>query len=136
MFNLKISPQQWIKKFHDTAGIPKQTDLDDLQRIEQLRLRRRLIQEETNEAVEEIAKAIQGNGNLYDLAKELADILVVVYGTAEVLDIPLETVYDEVMKSNMTKLDGATWRSDGKLLKGPNYQLPDIEAAFSTDSKF
>ena len=43
----------------------------------------------------------------------------------------LEEVYDEIQKSNMSKLgkDGKPiYRSDGKVMKGPNYFKPNIRA--------
>jgi predicted HAD superfamily Cof-like phosphohydrolase len=64
------------------------------------------------------------------LAKELADLLVVAYGTAEVFGIDLDWAFVETMASNMTKLDSngkPIYREDGKVLKGPNYRPPNME---------
>lgn len=63
-------------------------------------------------------------------AKELADILYVVYGAAANFGIDLDKVFAEVHRSNMTKLgpDGKpVYREDGKILKGPNYEVANIE---------
>ncbi len=68
------------------------------------------------------------------LAKELADILYVTYGTAEILGIPLEDVFQEVHRSNMSKLGLSgrpVRRHDGKVLKGPNYQEADVAGVMS-----
>jgi len=68
--------------------------------------------------------------NVVNLAKELADLLYVVYGTAAAYGIPIDDVYREVHRSNMSKLgpDGKPiYREDGKVLKGPNYTPADIQ---------
>lgn len=68
-----------------------------------------------------------------DVAKELADILYVVFGAAETFGIDLDVVFNRVHKSNMSKLgeDGKpVYRADGKVLKGPNYQPPNLTDLF------
>jgi predicted HAD superfamily Cof-like phosphohydrolase len=63
------------------------------------------------------------------LAKELADLLYVVYGTAEELGIPLQEVFEEVHKSNMGKVwsDGTVHYNEiGKVLKPDTYSPPDL----------
>lgn len=69
------------------------------------------------------------------LAKELADLLYVVYGTAEELGIPLEEVFAKVHESNMSKLwsDGEVHYNDfGKIMKPPTYKAPDISSIMTT----
>ena len=64
------------------------------------------------------------------VAKELADLLYVVYGTAVSLGIPIDDVFCEVHTSNMSKLDDngkPIYREDGKVLKGPHYFQPNLE---------
>lgn len=64
------------------------------------------------------------------LAKELSDLLYVVYDTAQYFGIDIDRAFDEVHKSNMSKLgeDGKpVYREDGKVLKGPNYQPPKLD---------
>lgn len=64
------------------------------------------------------------------LAKELSDLLYVVYDTAEYFNIDIDRAFDEVHRSNMSKLgeDGKPlYREDGKVLKGPNYQPPKLD---------
>lgn len=66
------------------------------------------------------------------LAKELADVVYVAYGTALAYGIDLDIALREVHESNMTKLDDdgkAIVRDDGKILKGPNYRPPILAAA-------
>ena len=59
--------------------------------------------------------------------KELADLVYVCFQYAENMEWDLEEALDRVHKSNMSKLglDGKPIRrSDGKVLKGPNYNPP------------
>ena len=62
--------------------------------------------------------------------KELADLVYVCFQYAENMEWDLEEALDRVHKSNMSKLglDGKPIRrSDGKVLKGPNYQPPILK---------
>jgi predicted HAD superfamily Cof-like phosphohydrolase len=78
-------------------------------------LRKRLIQEE----FEELQEAMDEK-NLASIAKELADLLYVVYGTAVSLGIDMEPVFREVHRSNMSKVGGYK-REDGKWVKPATY---------------
>lgn len=92
---------------------------------EELNLRYELITEELDEVLAELNPDL----NKAKLAKELADLLYVVYGTAISFGIDIDRVFEEVHKSNMSKLgdDGKpVHRDDGKVMKGPNYRLPDL----------
>ena len=88
---------------------------------ERLLLRVRLMIGELAELVE----AMQ-IGDYPNTAKELGDLLYVVYGTADEYGLPMDEIFDAVHESNMSK-DG-TRDSGGKITKGPDYQPPDIEA--------
>ena len=62
--------------------------------------------------------------------KELADLVYVCFQFAENMEWDLEEALDRVHKSNMSKLglDGKPIRrADGKVLKGPNYQPPNLK---------
>lgn len=87
-------------------------------------LRRDLIEEEAREARDALEA-----GDAAGALKELADLVYVVYGAAHLLGWPLDAALVEVHRSNMTKIgDGAEWRADGKLLKGPAYEPPNLAA--------
>jgi len=61
--------------------------------------------------------------------KELADLVYVCAQYAENMNWDLEQALRRVHKSNMSKLDDdgkPVKREDGKVLKGPNYQPPDL----------
>ena len=66
------------------------------------------------------------------VADALADLVYVLYGTALHYGIDLDAAVHEVHRSNMSKLgEGGEpiRRKDGKVLKGPNFTPPDLEAA-------
>jgi predicted HAD superfamily Cof-like phosphohydrolase len=96
---------------------------DDEKRVTAFRIA--LIDEEYDELIEAL-----NWGDRRFIAKELADLVYVVIGTAVALGIPFDAVFDAVHKSNMSKLDdeGKPYlRADGKVEKGPNYKAPDAE---------
>jgi predicted HAD superfamily Cof-like phosphohydrolase len=78
-------------------------------------LRVSLIQEEFAELREAL-----GQRDIEAVAKELADLLYVVYGTAVSCGIDMAPVFQEVHRSNMSKVGGHK-RADGKWLKPPDY---------------
>ncbi|HEY6085063.1 MAG TPA: MazG nucleotide pyrophosphohydrolase domain-containing protein [Nitrospira sp.] len=78
-------------------------------------LRVRLIQEEFDELREAMA-----NEDLTSIAKEMADLLYVVYGTAVSYGIDMDPVFREVHRSNMSKVGGYK-REDGKWIKPSTY---------------
>ncbi len=80
-------------------------------------LRIRLLEEEWNEYLE-----AEGFDDLVGIADALADMIYIIAGTALVYGIPLDRVFDEVQRSNMSKFaDGVNVREDGKILKGASY---------------
>ena len=91
-------------------------------------LRISLIQEE----LEELKQAIKDK-NLSEVADALTDILYVTYGAGHAFGLNLDISFDEVQKSNMSKLglDGKPiYNEKGKVMKGPNYFLPDFSKLF------
>jgi predicted HAD superfamily Cof-like phosphohydrolase len=92
----------------------------------------RLIKEEVAEVEAAFNESFLIN-NAADLAKELADLLYVVYGMFHHLDIDADVIYTLVHNNNMTKVTGdARFRDDGKLLKPDTYRslnATQIEAA-------
>jgi tRNA (cmo5U34)-methyltransferase len=95
-----------------------------------------LIAEEAGEFVEAAAA-----DDLVEIADALADLLWVVGVGALTYGIPLADVFDEVLRSNRTKVDAdgkVQTRPDGKLLKGPGFSPPDLGpvlAKWSDDAK-
>ncbi len=87
--------------------------------------------------VEEFKEFLEAEGTLYlssskvreDCLKELADLVYVCYQYAANMGWDLDEAMYRVHKSNMSKLDEygkPVLREDGKVLKGPNYQPPDL----------
>jgi predicted HAD superfamily Cof-like phosphohydrolase len=91
-------------------------------------LRFNLMKEEN----EEYFEAAQ-NGDLIEVADALGDMLYILAGTIieHGMQDKIVEVFDEIQRSNMSKLgeDGKPiYREDGKVLKGPNYFKPNIQA--------
>jgi len=89
-------------------------------------LRLRLLKEEYEEYIQGECK-----NDVENIAKELADIIYIVCGTAASYGIPLDKVFSEVHRSNLSKLneDGSvSRRSDGKILKPDGWKPPDIKS--------
>lgn len=122
-----------LEEFNSAYGVRPFIEEDAFGRDRLLDLRMRLIEEEFREVMDELLDAKNGQGNMARLAKELADLKYVIYGTETLLDIPSYEVFNEVHASNMSKLgpDGRpVRREDGKIMKGPNYRPANIETLF------
>ena len=88
------------------------------------KLRIDLIKEE----LDELTKAMDEK-DLLEVADALTDILYVTYGAGHAFGINLDKCFDEVQRSNMSKLgeDGKPiYNESGKVMKGPNYFKPDL----------
>jgi len=91
-------------------------------------LRYKLMREENEEYLE-----AANNNDLVEVADALGDMLYILCGTIieHGMQDKIDEVFNEIQRSNMSKLgeDGKPiYREDGKVLKGPNYFKPDIEA--------
>tara|TARA_B100001029_G_scaffold83711_1_gene68685 strand:- start:827 stop:1195 length:369 start_codon:yes stop_codon:yes gene_type:complete len=81
-----------------------------------------------NEELDELKTAIKDN-NILEVADALTDILYVTYGAGHSFGVDLDKCFDEVQKSNMSKLgdDGKPiYNEAGKVMKGPNYFKPNL----------
>ncbi len=88
------------------------------------KLRYNLIKEE----LDEFGEAVK-NKDLKEVADSLTDILYVTYGAGHAFGINLDECFEEVQKSNMSKLgeDGKPiYNEQGKVMKGPKYFKPDL----------
>ncbi|OLL14630.1 bifunctional GNAT family N-acetyltransferase/nucleoside triphosphate pyrophosphohydrolase family protein [Actinomyces oris] len=139
-------PEALVRRFHHIYGLPVQTDGASLER-ESLGMRMSLIGEEFAELVGAVygqaarteiessyhraVAADDGARDTVEAADALADLIYVIYGMALETGIDLAAVLAEVQRSNMSKLgaDGKPiYREDGKVLKGPGYFPPNVEA--------
>ena len=93
-------------------------------------LQRRLIVEEFKEFLDAENQLIMGlTVNSAECLKELSDLVYVCYQYAANLGWDLDEALDRVHQSNMSKLDDSgnpIYREDGKVLKGPNYEPPNL----------
>ena len=81
-----------------------------------------------NEELEELKQAMKNN-DLKEVVDALTDILYVTYGAGHAFGINLDKCFEEVQKSNMSKLgkDGKPiFNEFGKVMKGPGYFKPDL----------
>jgi predicted HAD superfamily Cof-like phosphohydrolase len=113
------TPYEQVLEFHRVFGCA----INDTTRTHNT-MRAELILEEAAEAAEALLI-----GDRQMIARELADLVYVAYGAAITLGIALDRAVSEVHRANMSKLDSdgtPVFRPDGKVLKGPNYQAPDM----------
>ena len=112
-----------VKKFMQTFGqeVKSRPSFPE-EKIASLRVD--LIKEELSELDEAIK-----NKDITEVADALTDILYVTYGAGHAFGIDLDSCFEEVQNSNMSKLgkDGKPIFNDaGKVMKGPNYYKPDL----------
>jgi|TARA_B100001540_G_scaffold304905_1_gene315176 predicted HAD superfamily Cof-like phosphohydrolase len=108
--------------------VKKKSELSS-EKINSLRIN--LIQEE----LDELTKAIKEN-DILEVADALTDILYVTYGAGHAFGVDLDKCFDEVQKSNMSKLgkDGKPiYNESGKVMKGPNYFKPNLSKFINND---
>ena len=87
-------------------------------------LRYELIKEE----LEELRVAMENN-DLLEVTDALTDILYVTYGAGHAFGVDLDKCFEEVQKSNMSKLDlngKPIYNEDGKIMKGSRYFKPNL----------
>ena len=112
-----------VKKFMEVFGQEVKTKAEfPSEKI--IKLRYNLIKEELDE-FEEALK----DKDLKEVADALTDILYVTYGAGHAFGIDLDKCFDEVQRSNMSKLgeDGKPiYNEQGKVMKGPKYFQPDL----------
>ena len=116
-----------VKEFADTFNIEYSDNMNTNIDESIIDLRFRLMQEENLEYLE-AAK----NKDIVEIADALGDILYILCGTilTHGLQHKIVEVFDEIQRSNMSKLDAngkPVFREDGKILKGPNYFQPKIK---------
>jgi len=117
---------QAVQKFHETFGLGVSHEMKADLGVQKNNLRFELMREEN----EEYLDAVRDN-DLIEIADALGDMLYILCGTIveHGLQHKIEQVFDEIQRSNMSKLgeDGKPiYREDGKVLKGPNYFKPNI----------
>jgi predicted HAD superfamily Cof-like phosphohydrolase len=115
-----------VMEFHSAFQIGhSDTPIADLGESKK-RLRYNLMKEENEEYLQAVL-----NNDLVEIADALGDMMYILCGTIieHGLQDKIEEVFDEIQRSNMSKLgaDGnPIYREDGKVMKGPQYFKPDF----------
>ena len=115
-----------VRTFHDAFKIPNANTPTAQLSEQQYMLRYNLMAEETEEYLEAAKQ-----GDMVEIADALGDQLYILCGTilSHGLEHIIEEVYEEIQRSNMSKLDAngqPIYREDGKVLKSDQYFKPDI----------
>lgn len=131
--------QAAVRDFHAATD----STIGDTPQIRDAELRARLIAEEAAETIAalgfEVATLIRdekrggivldiykmGHADLIEVADGIADSIYVLLGTAVACGLDMDPIFDEVHRSNMSKLP-LTKRADGKVLKSENYTPPNL----------
>ena len=116
-----------VKEFHEVFKIGNRETPEVNVSEQEYMLRYNLLKEENEEYLEACK-----SGNLVEVADALGDQLYIIFGTIlrHGLHHKIEEVFDEIHRSNMSKLDEKgqpIFREDGKIMKSNNYFKPDIK---------
>lgn len=149
-------PGKLVEQFHATYSMPNRLTLGERPTVDfdRIHMRMSLIGEEFAELVGAVygpdARAImeeafrsaqatdQNTRDVIESADALADLVYVIYGMAIECGIELDKVLAEVQASNLSKLmpDGSVkLREDGKVLKGPNFFVPNVARALGLETR-
>lgn len=114
-----------VEEFHEVFQIGNASEIKLIDEKDYT-LRYNLIKEENEEYLEACK-----NGDIVEIADALGDQLYILFGTIlkHGLQHKIEEVYDEIHRSNMSKLDEEgkpIFREDGKILKSNLYFKPEI----------
>ena len=113
-----------VKKFMEIFGQEVKTKAEfPSEKI--IKLRYNLIKEELDEFKEALK-----DQDLKEVADALTDILYVTYGAGHAFGIDLDKCFEEVQRSNMSKLGEngkPIYNEKGKVMKGPKYFQPDLK---------
>jgi len=115
-----------VEEFHNVFQIGNASEIKLIDERDYT-LRHNLIKEENEEYLDACKK-----GDIVEIADALGDQLYILFGTIlkHGLQHKIEEVYDEIHRSNMSKLDEngqPIFREDGKILKSSLYFRPDIK---------
>lgn len=117
-----------VKHFHEVFQIGNNEEPTLALTKEEIKLRFNLMQEENEEYLEACE-----NGDLVEVADALGDMMYILFGTIlrHGMQHKIEEVFDEIQRSNMSKLDAdgnPVFREDGKIMKSDQYFRPNIKA--------
>jgi predicted HAD superfamily Cof-like phosphohydrolase len=116
-----------VQQFHEAFGVPvadrPTADIPNEVRA----LRARLLEEELAEY-----RAAAALGDIVAVADALTDLAYILFGAyvTHGLQDAADALFDEVHRSNMSKLDEhgrPLYRADGKVLKSARFSQPDLK---------
>jgi predicted HAD superfamily Cof-like phosphohydrolase len=115
-----------VRDFHDAFKITNADKPTANISENDYQLRHRLMHEENEEYLEACK-----SGDLVEIADACGDMLYILCGTIlkHGLEDKMEAVFEEIQRSNMSKLDKdgqPIYREDGKVMKSEMYFKPDI----------
>jgi len=120
-----------VNDFHRAFKIPVESS-PNIPAKDRCALRFNLLEEELREF-----KEAYENNDLTEVADALVDLQYILLGS--VLEFGLQEkfveLFDEVQRSNMSKLDingNPIYREDGKVLKSKNYSPPNLKPILET----
>jgi predicted HAD superfamily Cof-like phosphohydrolase len=121
-----------VEAFHTAFGLRVEKEPLAVLPADQIDLRHRLMAEENEEYVEAAR-----NGDMVEIADALGDQLYILCGTiiCHGMQDVIADVFRSIQQSNMSKLgaDGRPiYRTDGKVMKGPNFFTPDLKAVLES----
>jgi predicted HAD superfamily Cof-like phosphohydrolase len=115
-----------VRTFHEAFRLPVRTVPTSELTEKEILLRFNLMKEENEEYLEAAQR-----GDIVEIADALGDMLYILCGTinAHGLQEKIAEVFEEIQRSNMSKLDEngePIYREDGKVMKSSRYFRPDI----------
>jgi predicted HAD superfamily Cof-like phosphohydrolase len=117
----------YVREFHESFQLPVRNEMTAELSEKEMLLRFNLMKEENEEYLEAAQR-----GDIVEIADALGDMLYILCGTinAHGLQLKIAEVFEEIQRSNMSKLDEngkPIFREDGKVLKSNKYFKPDIK---------
>ncbi|MCB9195018.1 MAG: nucleoside triphosphate pyrophosphohydrolase family protein [Flavobacteriales bacterium] len=117
-----------VAEFHDAFKIGNENELKGEVGSDTYTLRYKLMREENEEYLEAAER-----GDIVEIADACGDMLYILCGTLlkHGLQHKIEEVFEEIQRSNMSKLDkhgNPIYREDGKVMKSDQYFKPDIKS--------
>ncbi len=119
-------PISLVTEFHKAFGLDNNNRPTVALSKEIIKLRHRLMVEETGEYFQAAIK-----GDLVETVDALGDMLYILCGTIITHGCQelIEEIFNEIHRSNMSKLDSdgkPIYRKDGKVIKSKNYSPPQL----------
>lgn len=130
-----IDFQKMVKEFHEKYGhYTNESGKPAIPDDDVINLRYRLIEEEMMETLGALRNMMNYPENSMDsrtnlmteLADGIADSIVVLMGTVLAFGLPIDIIFEEVHRSNMSK--SLEKNEYGKTIKGPHWSPPNIKA--------